>query len=399
MEVANVPEGAAKPESDDEAAWAADRARELDQRDRRVYWNLKDHQTANRREVMAKNRAVAQAVNRFLEPSPPFVWPRPGLRNRIRPPVKLLTLPSWAPAERLDAWNRNAIAEMKQTGVFAVRELPVPVPDEATDDEIELYTDWLSGPVDWLSSLWLESTLRWARGRGWANRQHMLWGLSWPLPVGQEALTWWAARRKAAGWAGLPYSANGLWVEKSRPLTGAEEADADINIDALPLPRRDFPPEAWLGLCIARGSDQRLVWLFATINHRHGLDDHMGVTKLDPGELLFGEPLPGWPVTTALPHARWGSLRKWYGGTFEGRPVDWGGQPRGARADTEARLDRVDEAISDMVLTDKVAIGDVNAKTVANKLGLHEKTIRRHTGPGKRETVEQIVNRLFPRDA
>lgn len=192
------------------------------------------------------------------------------------------------------------------------------------------WSDTSKDNTDWLQDLCLESTLRWARGNGWVNRQHMLWGLSWPLPVGRDALRWWADSRKACGWAGLPYSADGsrienlsdvqerVFIDGERPLTDAEELDVDINVEALPLPRRDFPPDEWLGLAVPR----RNVWLFGTVRHIYGLDDRV-YNRPVRDELRFGEPLRGWPMTLELPRREWNALRRWYGDTFEGRYVRW----------------------------------------------------------------------------
>jgi hypothetical protein len=366
---------------------------DLDRRNRRLYWHLKESQAVHHRRQARENKAVWKAIDQLLDP-----WgrmpPRATPEYSPRVPVKLLDLP----ASVTPTFLKKVLAFEEIAGA------EIAVPAAIDDETFELVCSWAHSHRSrpwWLEAFWLESTPRWARGVQWANRQHMLWGLSWPLPVGTDALAWWAESRKAVGWAGLPYSSDGEKIEQlsdvaqkpfidhDRPLRESESADADTNVDTLPLPRRDFPPDAWLGLAIRRGD----VWLYGTIDHTYGLDDHV-YNRPRRGELRFGKPLPGWPLKENLAYGKWAALRKWYGDTFEGRDVDWGGKPRGPTHYTTVRLNRMESAVR--ALIDRgIPLESIDTEMVGGEVGLSKRTIGAACGPRKnRESVRQIVKRL-----
>jgi hypothetical protein len=314
-----------RPITADEAEW----------RNRRLYWHLKESQAVSNRARIERHPATRMAVDRILDPSSRTP---PRLSGRLRPPLRLIDLPRWAPRRKLTKLDAEAFRILhEEKRLYQLPVLELNFDGSTPTEEVELVSDWWGGDRgNWVESLWLESTLRCARGRGWGSRQHMLWGLTWPLPVGREALRWWAESRRVAGYAGEPYSADGTRIERlsdvqekvfidgPRPLTEDELRDVDIKIDALPLPLRDLEGDVWLGLAISRRVEGGVLWLFGTIEHAHGLNDH--VYTRPRRDLRFGTALPGWPTTQELPRATWARLRNWYRDTFEGQPLEWGGR-------------------------------------------------------------------------
>jgi len=97
--------------------------------------------------------------------------------------------------------------------------------------------DWNQLPQGW--RLWPRYGVPWREdvpatpGAAWAEE--------WPLPVGRSSLPEWSRR------------------------TYPDQAGCMVDLRARELPPR-VPPDAWLGLCVARASDDgRSVWILGTI--------------------------------------------------------------------------------------------------------------------------------------
>jgi hypothetical protein len=260
------------------AAGSEEGDRESDKRGRQLYWRIKEGQNDSIRRRLESHPAISRGVNHLLDPAA-------GPLSRVDPrgqrlPFELLRLPKWATRSFVELLTRYSEADVGA-------ELLVPA--GATEPDALLAINWAESRWDW-QYLGLESVCRWARGPGWRDRQHMLWGLSWPLPVGSRALSWWAGSRSSAGWAGLAYDLEGRRLE--RPLTDEEINDANIDIDALPIPHRDvFGPDDWIGLVIERRVSTGIIALVGLIEHEGAPDDHIYVNRPGGVMMRLGEPV------------------------------------------------------------------------------------------------------------